>query len=187
MFDLDQAIAEWRQMIAAGIKAPVPLDELEGHLRDDIEEQMRSGLTAPRAFEAAVERIGQAHALKLEFTKAGETKGDDMINHNRMYSAVLAIFTVLTAVNAIGLLMWQRSVGGPIGHLPEWTVPWMIALNFAYSVAMGVTLFARRYRPESGRRLTWLLNWALLPALPGGTVLGVYGLWAVDKEETQYV
>ena len=39
MFDLEQAIAEWRkQMLAAGIKAPVPLDELESHLREEVEE-----------------------------------------------------------------------------------------------------------------------------------------------------
>ena len=44
MLDLDQAIAEWRkQMLAAGIKTPVPLEELDIHLREDIEQQMKSG------------------------------------------------------------------------------------------------------------------------------------------------
>jgi hypothetical protein len=39
MFDLEQSIATWRrQMLDAGIKAPVPLEELESHLRDDIEQ-----------------------------------------------------------------------------------------------------------------------------------------------------
>jgi hypothetical protein len=75
MFSLEQAIAEWRrQMLAAGIKTPVPLDELESHLREDMEQQMRSGLSAPQAFEVAVQRIGQADALKAEFKKAGGTK-----------------------------------------------------------------------------------------------------------------
>jgi|SRR5437867_1623996 len=32
---LEKAIAEWRrQMLAAGVKTPVPLDELGSHLRD---------------------------------------------------------------------------------------------------------------------------------------------------------
>ena len=32
MFDLEQAIADWRrQMLAAGIKTPVPLEELKSH------------------------------------------------------------------------------------------------------------------------------------------------------------
>lgn len=71
MFNLDQAIAQWRrQMLAAGIKTPVPLEELESHLRDEIEQQMRSGLSAQHAFEAAARRIGEAPALRLEFAKA---------------------------------------------------------------------------------------------------------------------
>jgi hypothetical protein len=75
MFDLDRAIAEWRgQMLAAGIRTPVPLEELESHLREDVEQQISSGLNAQQAFEAAVLRIGRAGALKQEFTKVGETK-----------------------------------------------------------------------------------------------------------------
>jgi hypothetical protein len=58
-------------MLAAGIKTPVPLEELEIHLRDEIERQAASGLNAQKAFEIATEKIGQAHTLKLEFKKAG--------------------------------------------------------------------------------------------------------------------
>ena len=58
MFDLEQSITEWRQqMLAAGIKTPVPLEELESHLRDDIEQQVRSGVTDKIAFETAVRRL----------------------------------------------------------------------------------------------------------------------------------
>lgn len=75
MFNLDQAIADWRrQMLAAGIKTPVPLDELESHLRDDVEQQVFSGSSAPQAFEIAVQRIGHAAVLECEFDKIGGTK-----------------------------------------------------------------------------------------------------------------
>ena len=51
MFDLEQSIAEWRQqMLAAGIKTPVPLEELEIHLREEIERQMKSGLNEQTGF-----------------------------------------------------------------------------------------------------------------------------------------
>ena len=71
MFGLEQSIAEWRrQMQAAGIKMPVPLEELESHLREDITQQIRSGLSAQQAFEIAVQRIGQPGVLKSEFQKA---------------------------------------------------------------------------------------------------------------------
>ena len=74
MFNLEQSIAGWRrQMLAAGIETPVPLEELEIHLRDDIERQMKSGLNEPKAFEIAVQAIGQAKPLKIEFKKSERT------------------------------------------------------------------------------------------------------------------
>ena len=58
-------------MLAAGIKAPVPLEELETHLREEVELQMRSGVKAQQAFRTAVRQIGPAEVLKTEFLKAG--------------------------------------------------------------------------------------------------------------------
>lgn len=70
MFDLEQAIAEWRhQMLAADLKAPVPLNELESHLRDEIEHQIGSGLNAQEAFENAIQTMGEPARVKLEFEK----------------------------------------------------------------------------------------------------------------------
>lgn len=70
MFDLEQSIADWRrQMFAAGIKTPVPLDELENHLREEIERQIQSGTNPQRAFENSVQQIGHADELKGEFKK----------------------------------------------------------------------------------------------------------------------
>lgn len=72
MFNLDHAIAEWRrQMIAAGIKLPQVLDELESHLREDIVRRIRSGMPAEKAFDKAIEGIGEACALRDEFRKVG--------------------------------------------------------------------------------------------------------------------
>jgi len=70
MFDLDQAIADWRrQMLAAGITTPVPLEELESHLREEIERQVKSGLSEPIAFEVSVRQVGQPQFLRNEFKK----------------------------------------------------------------------------------------------------------------------
>ena len=74
MFNLEQSITDWRrQMLAAGIQTPAPLEELESHLREDVEERMRSGVTAQQAFETTVRQIGQAEVLRSEFAMAGET------------------------------------------------------------------------------------------------------------------
>ena len=99
MFNLDQAISEWRQrMLAAGIKTPVPLEELENHLRDDVEWQMKSGLTEQKAFEIAVERIGQASSLNREFKKVSRT--DKTLQRkwaSRICAAVLGIYSLAVA------------------------------------------------------------------------------------------
>jgi hypothetical protein len=72
MFDLEQSIAGWReQMSSAGIKAPVPLEELEVHLHEEMDRQVKAGLDEQAAFNSAVQKIGQARALKTEFKRAG--------------------------------------------------------------------------------------------------------------------
>jgi len=71
MLDLEQAIAAWReQMLAAGIQSPVPLEELESHLREEIERQVEAGRNEPSAFEFAVNKVGQPGSLKNEFNRA---------------------------------------------------------------------------------------------------------------------
>jgi len=70
MFELERAISDWRrEMHSRGIKGSDRLNELESHLRDDMEEQVRSGMEIQRAFDAARGRIGQSDSLGLEFKK----------------------------------------------------------------------------------------------------------------------
>jgi hypothetical protein len=73
MFNLEQSIAEWRRrMITGGIKSPVPLEELENHLREHIQNQLCSGATTEQAFATAAKQMGDAHGLKREFEKVQE-------------------------------------------------------------------------------------------------------------------
>jgi len=73
MSNLESSIARWRQqMLAGGIKTPVPLEELEIHLREEIAERIRGGWSEPAAFAESVREIGPAAALKSEFAKVGE-------------------------------------------------------------------------------------------------------------------
>jgi hypothetical protein len=68
MFKLEQGIADWRrQMAACGITSALALDELEDHLREEVSQQTRAGLTTQHAFEVAVQKIGAGKALKPEF------------------------------------------------------------------------------------------------------------------------
>lgn len=71
MFDLETAIKEWRrQMVLAGITSSVALDELESHLRDDIEFAMDTGGCEQDAFASAIKHIGSPWEIGTEFAKA---------------------------------------------------------------------------------------------------------------------
>jgi hypothetical protein len=73
MFNVEKSISEWRkQMLAAGIKTPAPLAELEIHLREEIERQVKSGLSEQNAFEIAAEKTGRPRELKTEFRKISD-------------------------------------------------------------------------------------------------------------------
>lgn len=74
MFNLEQSIAEWRrQMHADGLKSRGVLDELESHVREEVERRVQAGWGAQPAFEVAIQQLGQTDVLTNEFAKVGET------------------------------------------------------------------------------------------------------------------
>ena len=94
MFSLEHAISEWRRQLAAGrIDSPEVLDELESHLREAVQEQMRSGLSPQQAFNAALQRFGQRDALKTEFKRinAGAEGLEKLMG---LLGVILAVFIV---------------------------------------------------------------------------------------------
>ena len=67
---LEHQIAEWRAFVARGRAIAGPdVEELEGHLRDQIEALTAAGLDADEAFLVAVKRIGSLNALSREFAR----------------------------------------------------------------------------------------------------------------------
>lgn len=131
MFDLNQAISDWRrQMLDSGIKTPVPLDELENHLRDDVEDQMRSGSNAQQAFDTAVLRIGRAGALRGEFSKVGGRRDGQRRRFMRIYCVVFPI--LYSVICAYGLLRIEMNVverilgftAVALTASPLWSTPW---------------------------------------------------------------
>jgi hypothetical protein len=70
MLNLEQSIAEWRrQMLTAGIKTPVPLDELENHLREEFRALISTGMSENSAIQIAISRVGAPECVATEFRK----------------------------------------------------------------------------------------------------------------------
>jgi hypothetical protein len=101
MFNLEQSIADWRRrMLAVDIKSPVPLEELENHLREEFETQIRAGVAPARAFEIAARRLGSPAAVQQEFGKVGKVMPAWA---RKLYYTACAVVTVPCC--AVGLIL----------------------------------------------------------------------------------
>ncbi|MEJ2087934.1 MAG: permease prefix domain 1-containing protein [Gammaproteobacteria bacterium] len=74
MFDLEREIDDWvRAVVACG--SGDRADELEDHLRSEIESLMAEGVSAEVAFHEARERMGDSELLAREFAKTSSILG----------------------------------------------------------------------------------------------------------------
>lgn len=105
MFNLEKSIADWRgQMLAAGVKSPVPLDELENHLRDEIARQVKSGRSEMEGFESAVQKIGQPQSVRDEFKKV-EALGEE--REWKFKQILLVVLTGLISLCIGGMMLFR--------------------------------------------------------------------------------
>jgi hypothetical protein len=122
MFDLEKAVTDWRkQMLAAGIKSPTPLDELEIHLREEIERQMKSGLSAQPAFEISVQQIGQPKKLDTEFTKIERTSMKQVFK-------IIAAFLLGVAIQLPGSFQLRDDLVMADGRLVLWLLGFILQM-----------------------------------------------------------
>jgi len=150
MFNLEKSIAEWRkQMLAAGIKSPAPLEELEIHLREEIDAQLKSGKVAQQAFEHAVPKIGPPRQLKSEFQKANTPTLD------RIMSIAVGISTVLVGLWVIGLTIVQ---GWYLEKMAGDEVRLMGLFVLTFLLAMALFILGLILAFYGGRNASWLPN-----------------------------
>jgi putative ABC transport system permease protein len=70
MFDLEKAIKEWRKnLIKNEALEDGYIAELESHLRDEIDNQIKLGTSKEEAFRKAVKSVGQPESIGEEFYK----------------------------------------------------------------------------------------------------------------------
>lgn len=129
MFNLDQAIFEWRRkMISAGIKSSDVLDELEGHLREDIERRVRAGADASRVFEVAVARFGEPCALKMEFDRVKQQQRNYMKRGLMIGAGIVGVMVGMALV--MPAVAQYRQIGAM--HRSE---PWLFLIGSLITLA----------------------------------------------------
>lgn len=101
MFELEQAIQEWKTCISRiETMRSYDAEELEQHLRDSIADLIRNGLSEHEAFLIATKRVGEPETLGREFGKvnSGFVWGQRMF---WMLSGVLFFEVVQFSISAI--------------------------------------------------------------------------------------
>ena len=146
---LEVQIAQWREYVRRRQALHGPdVEELEGHLRDQLAALTEGGLSGDEAFLVAVKRMGSLDALSREFARAHSER------------------------------LWKQLVIAGDAGTPEnaATGEWMVALGLAIAAGVAVkvpALFGLRISPDEELPLFYLRN-ASLFVLP---LLAIYFGW----------
>jgi hypothetical protein len=124
MFDLDESIGRWRRRLSRDETVrPSDLDELESHLRDQVDGLREAGLSYEEAFLVATRRLGDPEHLSEEFAKV---HGDSVWGYRFFWMTVglLAFFLIgslSTGVSQIAVALGAAGVSrfGLVGLPPD--------------------------------------------------------------------
>jgi hypothetical protein len=146
---LEEQIAQWRAYLRRRQALNGPdVEELEGHLRDQLVALTEAGLAADEAFLVAVKRMGSLDALSREFARAHSER------------------------------LWKQLVMAPDAEKPAnaGRAETLVVLSLAVAAALAVkvpTLFGHRLSPDEELPPFYVRN-ASLFVLP---LLTVYFVW----------
>jgi len=146
MFDLEERIRHWRQAQAHALGGSAEvLDELESHLREEVQRLIAAGQTPANAWETALARLGDPRQLAAEFGKVSAPGALGWLPA-RVIVAELALLGLGLAW-LIGTKLFQGQFG-------------VLLAGHVFTIILGyVTIFA----------VGFLAVWALLSRVVAGT------------------
>jgi hypothetical protein len=151
---LDRRIDDWREHVSRNRAiAPTDADELEDHLREQIERLQNSGLSQEEAFLVAIRRVGNLDAVAQEFARAHSER---LWTHtvlrpvgpgSRSTRADATVTCALALIAASGVTV-PRALG-----LSPYDWPWLYAVSFVVLPLMA-GYFAWKRRISAGTGLS---------------------------------
>jgi ABC-type transport system involved in cytochrome c biogenesis permease subunit len=195
MRDLEKQISDWRRSMAKASKErPEALDELETHLREEIDRLVRAGTSADQAFDLAMSRLGTPAALGAEFDKLAQMRRAKWKPATLAQWACLAIpvFVLLWLVPRIGdgrmtLLLASHVLSVSIGYVTMFIIGGL-AICYVFADWLQRTGPSQRYALHRA-----IIQLATISAVLTtiGTVLGMIWTkqnwgryWAWDPKES---
>ena len=135
MFDLDQEIREYLGSLKNKRLMHVEyLDEMESHIRDEVEDLMETGMSEREAFRASIDRLGPSGELLQEYRKInGEKKLAQLANilsyyiDGRFLMKLVIGGSLGVTFMLAGLLLEGGQVSSPVSytHLTLPTINWV--------------------------------------------------------------
>jgi hypothetical protein len=123
MHNLEDSIAEWRKsMMAAARLSRESLDELENHLRENVDQLTRSGMTEIEAFQRAVTQLGGPPSIASEFQK---------LDQSTWLPVKVVIGIAVTEALALAIFLIARFDAARSG---------LLLANHVFSVTLGYTV-----------------------------------------------
>ncbi|MGH8911900.1 MAG: permease prefix domain 1-containing protein, partial [Acidimicrobiia bacterium] len=171
MDDVESQIAAWRAYVA---NTPAvngrDVDELEGHLRDQIAELDAAGLAADEAFLVAVKRMGDVDTLSREFAREHSGRlwkqlvlsGEDEPTRRPASGGLEAFVFALAAAIAI-------HVARLVAEVPDEEPAWLLRNASLFVLPFLAGFFARRRQLDTRR---WFL--AAAPFVLAALVVNLY-------------
>lgn len=93
MFELNKKINDWHdELIANQSMTEIDVDELMSHLKDNIEDLEKKGLSGEESYWVARHRLGDTRALDIEFAKVNQA----LIWRKRIFWLLLGYFLFTT-------------------------------------------------------------------------------------------
>jgi hypothetical protein len=152
-------------------------EELLGHVLTVYDEELARTGDEAAALKSTCDRFGYPASLSRELQESWRAP---MANHRRLYNMLMIVLWIHTLVGIVFLaaMMTLPPSARPTMLISDSVLPLLTAVNAFYLGVITITLIARLRGFASESRLTAALNLMLLPALPLGTALGIYGLWS---------
>lgn len=178
MFDLELEICRWRDTLARELPSAT-VDELESHLREEIEHRLERGISPDEAFRQACSGIGDPQRLSAEFAKV--TGASAWIPARLARAAALSL-TGLLSILAIAASVSGRATPLLSAHVMAACAGYLISLLLG-TLGIYYVLF-RPFRTMSAGQAASLgkvaTSLASASALWTGvaTILGM--IWAAD-------
>jgi hypothetical protein len=99
MFNLEHHISNWQHDLSRAGISPETIDELTGHLRDEVATQVSRGTDEQIAFHIAQDRLGSPEALRREFHKSNHVQRRPVAIITGIWLAAVSAFTFFMLLN----------------------------------------------------------------------------------------